>query len=184
MRIDELHKFIDGTLDFVRTALHDIASGIRMEYLPKKNWSRLDKRRAWVMVQNINKQLFKRRLMRNLEKFIGDKRMVAAAVVDSSEQTAVVAEKLTAAVCVFIILPLPPLEHDQQNPPESFEQSQHRTLEESILLHKWTLAGQMDSIPENVESLRIELLKVEYSFGNIEIVNVIKGWTNGNCTNI
>nr|GEV58824.1 hypothetical protein [Tanacetum cinerariifolium] len=37
MRTDELHKFSDGTLDFVRTALHDIASRIRMEYLPNKN---------------------------------------------------------------------------------------------------------------------------------------------------
>ncbi|GJU85255.1 hypothetical protein Tco_1292801 [Tanacetum coccineum] len=33
MRINELHKFSDGTLNHVRTALHDITSGIRMEYL-------------------------------------------------------------------------------------------------------------------------------------------------------
>ncbi|GJS96583.1 hypothetical protein Tco_0803551 [Tanacetum coccineum] len=31
MRADELHKFSDGTLNDVRTALHDIAKGIRME---------------------------------------------------------------------------------------------------------------------------------------------------------
>nr|GEW87190.1 hypothetical protein [Tanacetum cinerariifolium] len=36
MCIDELHKFNDGTLDSVRTTLHDITLGIRMEYLPKK----------------------------------------------------------------------------------------------------------------------------------------------------
>ncbi|GKE62197.1 hypothetical protein Tco_1512564, partial [Tanacetum coccineum] len=36
MRIDELHKFSDGTLDDVRTALNDRLKGIRMEYLPKK----------------------------------------------------------------------------------------------------------------------------------------------------
>ncbi|GJS89595.1 hypothetical protein Tco_0772231 [Tanacetum coccineum] len=36
MRIDELHKFSDGTLNDVRTALHDIAAGIRMEYLPMR----------------------------------------------------------------------------------------------------------------------------------------------------
>ncbi|GKA36429.1 hypothetical protein Tco_0722920 [Tanacetum coccineum] len=34
MRIDELHKFSDGTLDDVRTALNDCLKGIRMEYLP------------------------------------------------------------------------------------------------------------------------------------------------------
>ncbi|GKA45322.1 hypothetical protein Tco_0738118 [Tanacetum coccineum] len=36
MRIDELHKFSDGMLNYVLDALHDISSRIRMEYLPKK----------------------------------------------------------------------------------------------------------------------------------------------------
>ncbi|GJX90327.1 hypothetical protein Tco_0343653 [Tanacetum coccineum] len=71
MRADELHKFSDGTLDDVRSALNDIAKGIRMEYLPKRKWSGLDKRRARVMIQDIDKQLYERRLMRNLEKFVG-----------------------------------------------------------------------------------------------------------------
>ncbi|GJW26188.1 hypothetical protein Tco_0039999 [Tanacetum coccineum] len=35
MRIDELHKFSDGTLDDIRTALNDRLKRIRMEYLPK-----------------------------------------------------------------------------------------------------------------------------------------------------
>ncbi|GJR14435.1 hypothetical protein Tco_0797087 [Tanacetum coccineum] len=70
MRADELHKFSDGTLNDVWIALYDIALGIRMEYLPKKKWSGLDKRRARVMIQDIEKQLFQRRLMRNLEKFV------------------------------------------------------------------------------------------------------------------
>ncbi|GJT55671.1 hypothetical protein Tco_0990725 [Tanacetum coccineum] len=71
MRTGELHKFSDGMLNDVRTALHDIASGIRMEYLPKRKWSGLDKRKARVMIQDIDNQLFQRRLMRNLEKFVG-----------------------------------------------------------------------------------------------------------------
>ncbi|GJR89249.1 hypothetical protein Tco_0213260 [Tanacetum coccineum] len=49
MRADELHKFSDGMLKDVRTALHDIAAGIRMEYLPMRKWSNLDKKRARVM---------------------------------------------------------------------------------------------------------------------------------------
>ncbi|GKB62527.1 hypothetical protein Tco_0918713, partial [Tanacetum coccineum] len=36
MRIDELHKFSDGTLDDVRTALNDRLKGIRMEYLQRQ----------------------------------------------------------------------------------------------------------------------------------------------------
>ncbi|GJR65862.1 hypothetical protein Tco_0011927 [Tanacetum coccineum] len=70
MRADELHKFSDGTLNDVRTTLHDIVVGIRMEYLPMRKWSKLDKKMARVMVQDIGKQLYQRRLMRNLEKFI------------------------------------------------------------------------------------------------------------------
>ncbi|GKG30886.1 hypothetical protein Tco_0423374, partial [Tanacetum coccineum] len=63
----------DGTLNHVRTTLHDITSGIRMEYLPKKKWSRLDKKRARVMIQDIDKQLRDKRLMRSLKNFIGEK---------------------------------------------------------------------------------------------------------------
>ncbi|GJR35422.1 hypothetical protein Tco_1211106 [Tanacetum coccineum] len=33
MRTDELHKFSDGMLNDARTALYDIATGIRIEYL-------------------------------------------------------------------------------------------------------------------------------------------------------
>nr|GEW96366.1 hypothetical protein [Tanacetum cinerariifolium] len=71
MRADELHKFSNDMLNDVTSTLHDIASGIRMRYLPKGNWSNTDKRRAQVMIQDIDKKLFDRRLMRNLKKFIG-----------------------------------------------------------------------------------------------------------------
>ncbi|GKF66301.1 hypothetical protein Tco_0192818, partial [Tanacetum coccineum] len=70
MHTNKLHKFSDGTLTSVHTALHDISSGIRMEYLPKRKWSRLDKRSARVMIQDIDKQLRDMRLMRSLEKFV------------------------------------------------------------------------------------------------------------------
>ncbi|GKB69546.1 hypothetical protein Tco_0930958 [Tanacetum coccineum] len=60
MRADELHKFSDGALNDVQTSLHDISKGVRMEYLPKRKLSGLDKKRARVMVQDIDKQLFKR----------------------------------------------------------------------------------------------------------------------------
>nr|GEV63813.1 hypothetical protein [Tanacetum cinerariifolium]GEV89186.1 hypothetical protein [Tanacetum cinerariifolium] len=73
MRTDELNKFGDGTLNNVRTALHDITLGIRMENLPKRKWSGLDKRKARVMIQDIDKQRFQRRLMQNLKKLIGER---------------------------------------------------------------------------------------------------------------
>ncbi|GJQ95072.1 hypothetical protein Tco_0006211 [Tanacetum coccineum] len=43
MRTDELHKFSDGTLNHVRTTLNDIATGIQMDYLPKRRWSPQDR---------------------------------------------------------------------------------------------------------------------------------------------
>nr|GEV04603.1 reverse transcriptase domain-containing protein [Tanacetum cinerariifolium] len=36
MRTDKLHKFSDGTLNHVCTGLNDIATGIEMDYLPKR----------------------------------------------------------------------------------------------------------------------------------------------------
>ncbi|GJY17404.1 hypothetical protein Tco_0388895 [Tanacetum coccineum] len=71
MRIDELHKFSDGTLDDVRTALNDRLKGIRMQYLLQTIWRQRDKENARAMIQVIEKKLKTRRIMRSLEKFVG-----------------------------------------------------------------------------------------------------------------
>ncbi|GKF51543.1 hypothetical protein Tco_0148010, partial [Tanacetum coccineum] len=71
MRTNKLYKFSDGTLNHVRTVLNDIATGIQMEYLPKRKWTKQDKQRAQVMMNAIDKKLRDRRLMRSLEKFVG-----------------------------------------------------------------------------------------------------------------
>ncbi|GKC27971.1 hypothetical protein Tco_1035265, partial [Tanacetum coccineum] len=71
MRINELHKCSDGTLDDVQTALNDRLKGIRMEYLPQTIWRRSDRERAKAMIQAIDKQLKSRRIMRSLEIFVG-----------------------------------------------------------------------------------------------------------------
>ncbi|GJX55624.1 hypothetical protein Tco_0285521 [Tanacetum coccineum] len=70
MRIDELHKFSDGTLNDVRTALDDILKRIGKKYMPQTYWKKIDKDRAGAMIQAIDKQLKNRRIMRSLEKFI------------------------------------------------------------------------------------------------------------------
>ncbi|GKC35612.1 hypothetical protein Tco_1047996 [Tanacetum coccineum] len=54
-----------------RNSFHDIASNLRMEYLPKRRWNERDRSRSRIMIKKIDKQLYKRRLMRNLEKFVG-----------------------------------------------------------------------------------------------------------------
>nr|GFA42468.1 hypothetical protein [Tanacetum cinerariifolium] len=71
MRIDELHKFSDGMLNDVRNALDDRLKGIRMQYLPHTIWRRGDKDRAAAIIQEIDKMLKTRRIMRSLEKFVG-----------------------------------------------------------------------------------------------------------------
>ncbi|GJR67677.1 hypothetical protein Tco_0013742 [Tanacetum coccineum] len=71
MRLDELYKFCDGTLNDVRSVLHDIANNLRMKYLPKRDWNRKDRKRSRIMIKAIDELLFERRLMRNLERFIG-----------------------------------------------------------------------------------------------------------------
>ncbi|GJZ90905.1 hypothetical protein Tco_0662832 [Tanacetum coccineum] len=71
MHSDELYKFSDGTLTSVRFVLHDIACNLRMDYLPKRRWSNLDRKRSRIMIKAIDKVMLERRLMRSLEKFVG-----------------------------------------------------------------------------------------------------------------
>nr|GEU62875.1 hypothetical protein [Tanacetum cinerariifolium] len=70
MRIDELHKFNDGTLTDVRTALDDHLKGIRMQNLSQSIWRKSDKDRAAAMIQAIDKRLKTRRIMRSLDRSI------------------------------------------------------------------------------------------------------------------
>ncbi|GKB22194.1 integrase, catalytic region, zinc finger, CCHC-type containing protein [Tanacetum coccineum] len=73
MRSDELYKFNDGTLTRLLSSLEDITKNIDMEYLPKRRWSTLEKKRAHFMIKDINKLLKERRMMKSLEKFVGDR---------------------------------------------------------------------------------------------------------------
>ncbi|GKC25190.1 hypothetical protein Tco_1027340 [Tanacetum coccineum] len=65
MRSDELYKFSDGTLTRLLSSLEDITKNIHIEYLPKRRWSSLEKKRAHIMIKE------ERRMMRSLEKFVG-----------------------------------------------------------------------------------------------------------------
>nr|GEY99081.1 hypothetical protein [Tanacetum cinerariifolium] len=71
MRIYELHKFSDGTLNDVRTALDDRLKGIQIQYPTETIWRRSDKDRAVTMIHTIDKQLKTKRIMHSLEKFVG-----------------------------------------------------------------------------------------------------------------
>nr|GEX13947.1 hypothetical protein [Tanacetum cinerariifolium] len=90
IRIDKLHKFSDGTLTDVRTMLDDRLKGIRMQYLPQTIWRRIDKDRAAAMIQAIDKRLKTRKVMRSLERFVGD------TVMSDSEDSMVTYTKVTS----------------------------------------------------------------------------------------
>nr|GEW37838.1 hypothetical protein [Tanacetum cinerariifolium] len=66
---DELYKFNDGTVTRFLSSLEDITKNIDMEYLPKRRWSILEKKRDHCMIKDINKLPKKRWMMRSLEKF-------------------------------------------------------------------------------------------------------------------
>ncbi|GJT40058.1 hypothetical protein Tco_0939923 [Tanacetum coccineum] len=55
IRSDELYKFSDGTLTRLLSSPKDITKNINMEYLPKRRWSNLEKKRAHFMIKDINK---------------------------------------------------------------------------------------------------------------------------------
>ncbi|GKF10724.1 hypothetical protein Tco_0048650 [Tanacetum coccineum] len=57
LMLDELYKFCDGTLTSVRRVLYDIASSLEMDYLPKRTWSKLDRKRSSIMIKAIDQQL-------------------------------------------------------------------------------------------------------------------------------
>ncbi|GJU09838.1 hypothetical protein Tco_1132234 [Tanacetum coccineum] len=67
MRSDKLNMFSDRKLTRLRTSLDDIRKNIRIEYLPQRRWSTLEKKRANIMIKVIDKQLKERMMIRSLE---------------------------------------------------------------------------------------------------------------------
>ncbi|GJW79572.1 hypothetical protein Tco_0143547 [Tanacetum coccineum] len=71
MQADELYKFSDGTLTLVQDKLYYRVLNFRMGYnkgMPRRKWSSTDQRQSNIIVDMINKLLWERRLMRNLER--------------------------------------------------------------------------------------------------------------------
>nr|GEU77279.1 uncharacterized mitochondrial protein AtMg00810-like [Tanacetum cinerariifolium] len=69
----ELYKFSDGTLISLCNTLKDMANNLEMGYtsvMPRRRWSRLDKKKSRIMVKDIDHHLLDRRFKRSLEKFV------------------------------------------------------------------------------------------------------------------
>ncbi|GKE57168.1 hypothetical protein Tco_1496353 [Tanacetum coccineum] len=77
MRVDEIHKFCDGTLQLVRKILHERLLNFKFGYnkgMPLREWTEKDKRRTGIMVNKIDDLLFKRRIMRSLAVMVGGRK--------------------------------------------------------------------------------------------------------------
>ncbi|GKF19520.1 hypothetical protein Tco_0068158, partial [Tanacetum coccineum] len=74
MRADELYKFSDGTLKKVRDELHHKVRDFHLGYntgMSRRKWTTIDKKRSELMVELIDKQMCKRRIIQNLERLVG-----------------------------------------------------------------------------------------------------------------
>ncbi|GKD88964.1 hypothetical protein Tco_1364471 [Tanacetum coccineum] len=78
MRADELYKFSDVTLKTVHDELHHRLLDFHLRYnddMPRRKWMNLDKRRSGLMVDLIDKQMLERRIIRNLERLAGARKL-------------------------------------------------------------------------------------------------------------
>ncbi|GJS44372.1 hypothetical protein Tco_0569415 [Tanacetum coccineum] len=74
MRLDEIHKFCDGTLQSMRTILQERLLNFDFGYnkdMPLREWIENDKRRTSIMLNKIDELLLKRRILRSLEVLVG-----------------------------------------------------------------------------------------------------------------
>nr|GEU33440.1 retrotransposon protein, putative, unclassified [Tanacetum cinerariifolium] len=78
MRVDEIHKFCDGTLQSVRNILRERLLNFKFGYnkdMPLREWTTKDKRRTCIMLNKIDDLLFKRRVLVSLEVLVGGRKI-------------------------------------------------------------------------------------------------------------
>ncbi|GKB81907.1 hypothetical protein Tco_0948802 [Tanacetum coccineum] len=79
MRLDELYKFSDGTLQSVHKTLHtrlqNLYLGFNPKYdMPNRAWSMKDQERTKTILKKIDVVLLKRRIMRSLKVLVGGRK--------------------------------------------------------------------------------------------------------------
>ncbi|GJW91195.1 hypothetical protein Tco_0168748 [Tanacetum coccineum] len=73
-----VEDFSDGTLKTVRDKIHHRQLNFCLGYnkgMPRRKWFAMDKRRTGLMVELIDKQLHERRIIRNLERLVGSRKL-------------------------------------------------------------------------------------------------------------
>nr|GEU33921.1 hypothetical protein [Tanacetum cinerariifolium] len=78
MRVDELYKFFDKTLKFVRETLHYRLLNFKLGYntnMPRRKWTDKDQNQTKIMANLIDKQLLERQITLNLERLVGGREL-------------------------------------------------------------------------------------------------------------
>ncbi|GKA20215.1 hypothetical protein Tco_0700204 [Tanacetum coccineum] len=78
LRADELYKFSNGTLKFVRDEIQHSVLDFRLDYnteMPKRKWTVVDQKRSGLMIELIDKQLREREIIKNLERLVGTREL-------------------------------------------------------------------------------------------------------------
>ncbi|GJS96462.1 hypothetical protein Tco_0803430 [Tanacetum coccineum] len=78
MCVDEINKFCDSTLQLVHNILHERLLNFKFGYnkgMPSREWTKKDKRRTGIMMNKIDDQLLKRRIIRSLELLVGGRKI-------------------------------------------------------------------------------------------------------------
>ncbi|GJX97435.1 hypothetical protein Tco_0353233 [Tanacetum coccineum] len=77
IRVDEIHKFCDGTLQSVCNILRERLLNFKFGYnkgIPSREWTIKDKRPTCIMLNRIDDPMFKRRVLRSLEVLVGGRK--------------------------------------------------------------------------------------------------------------
>ncbi|GJZ69052.1 hypothetical protein Tco_0632602 [Tanacetum coccineum] len=78
MRLDEIHKFCDGTLQSVSKILRERLLNFKFgsnKYMHVREWTTKDKKRTSIMLNKIDDLLFKRRVLRSSEVLVGGRKI-------------------------------------------------------------------------------------------------------------
>ncbi|GJW86292.1 hypothetical protein Tco_0161632 [Tanacetum coccineum] len=78
MRVDVIHKFSDGTLQYVCKILRNRLLNFKFGYnkdTPLREWTTKDKKCTGIMLNKIDDMLFKRRVLRSLEVLVGGRKI-------------------------------------------------------------------------------------------------------------
>ncbi|GKA61345.1 hypothetical protein Tco_0760752 [Tanacetum coccineum] len=78
MQANELYKILDGMLKSVHDILHHKLLNFILGYnkdMPRRKWSATDQRYSGLMVDLIDKKLLERRIIWNLERLVGARKL-------------------------------------------------------------------------------------------------------------